>query len=79
MRALILSLIAAAIVIVAAVYLLSWLHRRSSNRIAFVRTGLGAEKFVDSGGAFVVTVPHEINPVGMNVMQVKVSRRRATR
>ena len=39
--------------IVAAVYLLSWLHRRSSNRIAFVRTGLGAEKFVDSGGAFV--------------------------
>src|ERR1700761_5970184 len=72
---LILWLIVAAIVIVIAVYLLRWLHRRSTKEIAFVRTGLGGEKVVVSGGAFVIPVLHEITPVGMNVMRIEVARR----
>lgn len=75
--ALILWLIVAAIVVVIAVYLLRWLYRRSTKEIAFVRTGLGGEKVVVSGGAFVIPVLHEITPVGMNVMRIEVARREA--
>ena len=35
-----------------AVYLLHWLYRRSSKEVSFVRSGLGGEKVVISGGAF---------------------------
>ncbi len=40
----ILWLIALAIVVVIAVYLLRWLYRRSTKETAFVRTGLAARK-----------------------------------
>jgi uncharacterized membrane protein YqiK len=73
----ILWLIALAIVVVIAVYLLRWLYRRSTKETAFVRTGFGGEKVVISGGALVVPVLHEIMPVGMNVMRIEVSRRQA--
>ena len=73
--AFILWLIVAAVLVVIAVYLLRWLYRRSTKEIAFVRTGLGGEKVVVSGGAFVIPVLHEITPVGMNVMRVEVARR----
>ena len=71
----ILWLIVLAVVIVIAVYLLRWLYRRSTKEIVFVRTGFGGEKVVISGGAFVIPVLHEINPVGMNVMRIEVGRR----
>ncbi|HWX58802.1 flotillin family protein [Bradyrhizobium sp.] len=71
----ILWLIVLAVVIVIAVYLLRWLYRRSTKEIVFVRTGFGGEKVVVSGGAFVIPVLHEINPVGMNVMRIEVGRR----
>ncbi len=73
----ILWLIVLAIVVVIAVYLLRWLYRRSTKETAFVRTGLGGEKVVISGGAFVVPVLHELTPVGMNVMRIEVSRRQS--
>src|SRR5271166_4398679 len=73
----ILWLIVLAIVVVIAVYLLRWLYRRSTKETAFVRTGLGGEKVVISGGALVVPVLHEIMPVGMNVMRIEVSRRQS--
>jgi uncharacterized membrane protein YqiK len=73
----ILWLIALAIVVVIAVYLLRWLYRRSTKETAFVRTGFGGEKVVISGGALVVPVLHEIMPVGMNVMRIEVSRRQS--
>ncbi|MBV8473558.1 MAG: flotillin family protein [Hyphomicrobiales bacterium] len=75
--AVILWLIVLAIVVVVAVYLLRWLYRRSTKEVAFVRTGLGGEKVVISGGAFVIPVLHEITPVGMNVMRIEVARREA--
>ena len=71
----ILWLIVLAIVVVIAVYLLRWLYRRSTKETAFVRTGLGGEKVVVSGGAFVIPVLHEMTPVGMNVMRIEVARR----
>lgn len=72
---LILYLIAVAVVIVIAVYLLRWLYRRSTKEIVFVRTGFGGEKVVISGGAFVIPVLHEITPVGMSVMRIEVALR----
>jgi uncharacterized membrane protein YqiK len=74
--AVILWLIVLVVAVVIAVYLLRWLYRRSTKEIAFVRTGLGGEKVVISGGAFVIPVLHEITPVGMNVMRIEVSRER---
>ena len=73
----ILWLIVLAILVTVAVYLLRWLYRRSTKETAFVRTGLGGEKVVISGGAFVVPVLHEITPVGMTVMRIEVARRQA--
>jgi uncharacterized membrane protein YqiK len=74
--AVILWLIVLAVAVVIAMYLLRWLYRRSTKEIAFVRTGLGGEKVVISGGAFVIPVLHEITPVGMNVMRIEVTRQR---
>ena len=71
----ILWLIALAIVVVVAVYLLRWLYRRSTKETSFVRTGFGGEKVVIGRGAFVVPALQEITPVGMNVMRIEVSRR----
>ena len=72
--AVILWLIAAAVVVVIAVYLLRWLYRRSTKETAFVRTGFGGERVVINGGAFVVPVLHEVSPVNMNVMRIEVRR-----
>src|SRR5260370_13285410 len=71
----ILWLVVVAIVVVIAVYLLRGLYRRSTKETAFVRTGLGGEKVVVSGGAFVIPVLHEVTPVGMAVMRIEVTRR----
>ncbi len=67
-------LILLVIAIVAAVYILRWLYRRSTKDIAFVRTGFLGEKVVVNGGAFVIPVLHEITPVNMNVIRIDVKR-----
>jgi uncharacterized membrane protein YqiK len=65
-------LIALAIAII--VYLLHWLYRRSSKEIAFVRTGMGGEQVVISGGAFVLPIIHNITSVGMKTLCIEVQR-----
>ena len=55
-----------------AVYLMHWLYRRSSKEIAFVRTGLGGEKVVLSGGAFVLPIIHNVTTVGMSTLHIPV-------
>jgi uncharacterized membrane protein YqiK len=65
-------LIALAIAII--VYLLHWLYRRSSKEIAFVRTGMGGERVVISGGAFVLPIIHNITSVGMKTLCIEVLR-----
>jgi uncharacterized membrane protein YqiK len=71
---LLLWLIILAIVVVAAVYILQWLYRRSTKEIAFVRTGFLGEKVVVNGGAFVIPVLHEVTPVNLNVLRIEVRR-----
>jgi len=72
--ALILWLIVAIIVIAIVVYLVNWLYRRSSKEAAFVRTGASGEKVVIDSGAFVLPFIHDITPVNMNVLQMRVHR-----
>jgi uncharacterized membrane protein YqiK len=65
-----------AIAIVIVVYLMNWLFRRSSKEVAFVRTGLGGQKVVMNGGAFVLPIIHEVIPVNMNTLRLEVKRGR---
>ncbi|HEX2887490.1 flotillin family protein [Vineibacter terrae] len=72
----ILALIVIAIVVAIVVWLLNWLYLRSSKERAFVRTGLGGQKIVMNGGAFVLPIVHEVIPVNMNTLRLEVSRGR---
>ncbi len=72
----ILGLIVVAIVVAIVVWLLHWLYLRSSKERAFVRTGLGGQKVVVDGGAFVLPIVHDVIPVNMNTLRLEVSRGR---
>jgi len=72
----ILALIVIAIVVAIAVWLLHWLYLRSSKERAFVRTGLGGQRVVLGGGAFVLPIVHDVIPVNMNTLRLEVSRGR---
>lgn len=72
----ILSLVVIAIVVAIGVWLLHWLYLRSSKERAFVRTGLGGQKVVLDGGAFVLPIVHDVIPVNMNTLRLEVSRGR---
>jgi uncharacterized membrane protein YqiK len=72
----VLALIALAAVIAIAVWLMHWLYLRSSKERAFVRTGLGGQKVVLGGGAFVLPIVHDVIPVNMNTLRLEVSRGR---
>jgi uncharacterized membrane protein YqiK len=72
----ILGLLVVAIVVAIAVWLLHWLYLRSSKERAFVRTGLGGQKVVLDGGAFVLPIVHDVIPVNMNTLRLEVSRGR---
>ncbi len=72
----ILGIIVAAVVIVVVFYVLSWLYRRSTKEISFVRTGAGGQKVVINGGALVLPVIHDVIPVNMNTLRLEVRRGR---
>jgi uncharacterized membrane protein YqiK len=74
--AVILGLIVVAIAVAIVVWLMNWLYLRSSKERAFVRTGLGGQKVVMNGGAFVLPIVHEVVPVNMNTLRLEVSRGR---
>src|SRR5687768_16659169 len=71
-----LALVSIAIVVAIGVWLLHWLYLRSSKERAFVRTGLGGQKVVLDGGAFVLPIVHEVIPVNMNTLRLEVARGR---
>ena len=73
---LIIWLIIAVVVVVIVVYLVNWLYHRSSKELSFVRTGLFGEKVVINSGAFVLPFVHEVTPVSMNVLRMRVVRQR---
>ncbi len=62
------------IVIAIGVYLLHWLYRHSSKNQSFVRTGVGGEKVVMGGGAFVLPIIHDITVVNMNAIPIEIRR-----
>jgi uncharacterized membrane protein YqiK len=62
------------ILVAVGVYLLHWLYRHSSKDEAFVRTGLGGEKVVMGGGAFVIPIVHDITRVNMNTVPLEIKR-----
>ena len=69
-------IILAAIVIAVLAYLLHWLYRRSTKDVSFVRTGLGGEKVIMGGGAFILPIVHDITEVSMNTLRLQVTRAR---
>ena len=71
-----LGLLVVAIVVAVGVWLLHWLYLRSSKERAFVRTGLGGQKVVLDGGAFVLPIVHDVIPVNMNTLRLEVARGR---
>jgi uncharacterized membrane protein YqiK len=72
------QVIAAVIIVVVLVYiavrLLTWLYLRSSKDTAFVRTGMGGEKVVLDGGAFVLPVLHDVIRLNMNTARLEIQR-----
>jgi uncharacterized membrane protein YqiK len=74
--AFILGLIVVVIVVAILVWLLHWLYLRSSKERAFVRTGMGGQKVVLNGGAFVLPIVHDVIPVNMNTLRLEVARGR---
>ena len=72
----VLNLIALAAVVAIVVWLLHWLYLRSSKERAFVRTGMGGQKVVLDGGAFVLPIVHDVIPVNMNTLRLEVARGR---
>ncbi|HKV16637.1 MAG TPA: flotillin domain-containing protein [Reyranella sp.] len=74
--AFILGLVVVAIVVAIVVWLFHWLYLRSSKERAFVRTGMGGQKVVMNGGAFVLPIVHDVIPVNMNTLRLEVSRGR---
>jgi uncharacterized membrane protein YqiK len=71
-----LALIVVAVMVAIFVWLLHWLYLRSSKERAFVRTGLGGQKVVLDGGAFVLPIVHDVIPVNMNTLRLEVMRGR---
>src|SRR3954452_5607705 len=69
-------IIVAAILIAIGVWLMNWLYRRSSKETSFVRTGMGGQKVVMNGGAFVLPIIHDVIPVNMNTLRLEVARGR---
>src|SRR3982074_319244 len=51
--------------------LFHWLYLRSSKERAFVRTGMGGQKVVLNGGAFVLPIVHDVIPVNMNTLRLE--------
>ena len=72
--ALIVALVAIIIVIVIAWVLFWWLYQRATKEVAFVRTGMGGQKVVQNGGAFVIPVLHDVIHVAMGTNRIEISR-----
>ena len=71
-------IVVAIVAIVVLWVLFWWLYQRATKEVAFVRTGLGGQKVVQNGGAFVVPVLHDVTRVTMGTYRLEVSRRERT-
>lgn len=67
------------LIIVVALLLIAWLiysrrYQKASQETAFVRTGLGGQKVVMTGGALVFPMLHEVIQVNMNTLRLEIIR-----
>jgi uncharacterized membrane protein YqiK len=70
----ILTVIIAIIIIAVGIWFIRSFYRRSSKEIAFVRTGLGGQKVIIDGAAFVFPIFHEVTEVHLNTLRLSVVR-----
>ena len=56
-------------------FIFARLYKKATKEVAFVRTGLGGEKVIKDGGAIVLPILHEIIPVNMKTLKLKVERK----
>jgi uncharacterized membrane protein YqiK len=62
----------AVILIAVGIWLIRCFYRRSSKEIAFVRTGLGGQKVIIDGAAFVLPIFHDVTDVHLNTLRLSV-------
>ena len=70
----ILVVIIALILIAVGIWFIRSFYHRSSKEIAFVRTGLGGQKVIIDGAAFVFPIFHDITEVHLNTLRLSVIR-----
>lgn len=68
------AVITAIILIAVGIWFIRSFYRRSSKEIAFVRTGLGGQKVVIDGAAFVFPILHDVTEVHLNTVRLSVVR-----
>jgi uncharacterized membrane protein YqiK len=68
----ILAVITAIILIAVGIWFIRAFYRRSSKEIAFVRTGLGGQKVIIDGAAFVFPIFHDVTDVYLNTLRLSV-------
>ncbi|MGD0399865.1 MAG: flotillin domain-containing protein [Syntrophobacteraceae bacterium] len=69
----ILAVIIAIILIAVGIWFVRSFYRRSSKEIAFVRTGLGGQKVVIDGAAFVIPIFHDVTEVHLGTLRLSVT------
>jgi len=69
----ILAVIIAIILIAVGIWFIRSFYRRSSKEIAFVRTGLGGQKVIIDGAAFVIPIFHDVTEVHLSTLRLSVT------
>jgi uncharacterized membrane protein YqiK len=70
----ILAVVVTIVLIAVGIWFIRSFYRRSSKEIAFVRTGLGGQKVVIDGAAYVFPIFHDITEVYLNTLRLSVAR-----
>ena len=58
------------VILLILIILLAKFYQRSSKDVAFVRTGMGGERIVLTGGAMAIPIVHQVTPVNMNTLRI---------
>lgn len=67
------AVIIAIILIAVGIWFVRSFYRRSSKEIAFVRTGLGGQKVIIDGAAFVIPILHDVTEVYLSTLRLSVT------
>ena len=70
----ILAVVVVFILIAVGIWFIRSFYRRSSKEVAFVRTGLGGQKVVIDGAAYVFPIFHDVTEVNLNTLRLAVTR-----